>query len=148
MGHPAQQAQCAANYGQDHSIAAAFGVQDTVLGNLIGGNIVSGIVNTGLAITGNSNPNAAPKVGLPTASTIGNSIIPSVGSMTAEIGINAVKGVGQETIELGITASGSVATSVASVGATTVSNIATGIGAARLIFDAATFAYGFYKCGQ
>jgi RHS repeat-associated protein len=49
---------CAAEFGQNHSIAAAFGAQNTFVGNLLGGNSFSGIADLGLMAFGNKTPNA------------------------------------------------------------------------------------------
>jgi hypothetical protein len=47
---------CAANFGQNNSIAAAFGAQNNFVGNLLGGNSVSGILNLGMMVFGNKMP--------------------------------------------------------------------------------------------
>jgi|SRR5271170_5702082 hypothetical protein len=150
---------CAANYGQNHSIAAAFGAQNTFVGNLFGGNTVSNLVNLGQSVFGNGTPTSGD-----IASTIlsgGGQGLPGGGpgfkgvagqasdaivGGAVSAGYGAIAGVGQETIELGITAAGTVATPVAQLSAQTLTNVAIGVGLAKLAFDLTTFAIGFAKC--
>jgi RHS repeat-associated protein len=47
---------CAANYGQNHSIAAAFGAQNSFAGNLFGGNTFSNLAYLGQSIFGSRTP--------------------------------------------------------------------------------------------
>jgi RHS repeat-associated protein len=54
----AQRLSCAATFGDNHSIAAAFGTQDTFIGQFLGGNTVSGLIDIGLNISGYSSPSA------------------------------------------------------------------------------------------
>lgn len=61
------------------------------------------------------------------------------------VGYNAIAGVGAEPIELGITASGNIATSVAELSTATLSNVAYGVGIAKFVWDAGTFAYGYFR---
>lgn len=56
-GSPQNRLACAAKFGQNHSIAAAFGAQNTFVGNLLGGNTFSGIADLGQMAFGNKTPN-------------------------------------------------------------------------------------------
>jgi len=49
---------CAARFGDNHSIAAAFHAQNTFIGQFLGGNTVSGLIDIGLNISGYSSPSA------------------------------------------------------------------------------------------
>ena len=156
----AKRLACAAQFGQNHSIAAAFGAQNNFLANLFAGNSVSGLVNLGLFISGDKTPTAAQLAAIPLKGAAqGIPIPPELGhpGLSGAVGqvrslaiqgavagsYNVIAGVGQETIELGITASEMVATPVAQLSTTTLSNVAFGVGAAKFAFDFSTVAYGY-----
>jgi RHS repeat-associated protein len=63
--HTVQGLQCAAQFGTNHSIAAAFDAQGNFLANLFGGNSVSGLVNLGLFISGDTTPTVAQLAAIP-----------------------------------------------------------------------------------
>jgi RHS repeat-associated protein len=155
----AQRLKCAAQFGSNHSIAAAFGAQNNFLANLLGGNSVSGLVNLGLFISGDATPTIAQLASIPLKGAAqGIPVPPGNPGLSGAVGqvrglavqsavagsYNAIAGVGQETIELGITASGTVATPVAQLGAETLSNVAFGVGVAKFGLDASTFLYGYF----
>jgi hypothetical protein len=145
-----------ANYGQNHSIVAAFGAQDNFAGNLFGGNSVSGLINLGRMVFGSATPTTSS-----IASTVlkgGTQGIPGLSGAVGQArgaasqfavgaGYNAIAGVGQETLELGITASGQIATSAAQLSAETLGNVAFGVGVAKFAFDFYTVSYGYlFSC--
>ncbi len=149
---------CAAQFGSNHSIAAAFGLQNNFVGNLFGGNSVSGLVNLGLFVSGNKTPTVAQLAAIPLKGAAQGIPVPpgnpglsgavgqlrSLGVQSVTAGAyNAFTGAGAETIELGITATGTVATPVAQLGAETLSNVAFGAGVAKFAFDFSTVAYGY-----
>ncbi len=155
----AQRLKCAAQFGTNHSIAAAFGAQNNFLANLLGGNSVSGLVNLGLFISGDATPTAAQLASIPLKGAAqGIPVPPGNPGLSGAVGqlrgmavqgavagtYNAIAGVGQETIELGITASGTVATPVAQLGAETLSNVAFGAGVAKFAWDLGTVGYGYF----
>jgi hypothetical protein len=136
---------CAAQFGQNHSIAAAFGAQNNFVANLFGGNSVSGLVNLGLFVSGKKTPTAGQLATIPLRGAAQGIPVPpghpglsgvmgqlrGLGVQSAVAGTyNAIAGVGAETIELGITATGTVATPVAQLGAETLSNVAFGVAVA------------------
>jgi RHS repeat-associated protein len=149
---------CAVQFGSNHSIAAAFGLQNNFVANLFGGNTVSSLVNLGLFVSGDKTPTSAQLAsislkgmaqGIPVPP--GN---PGLSGATGQLrslavqsavasAYNAFAGVGQETIELGITATGTVATPAVQLGTQTLTNVATGIGLAKFALDLGTFAYGY-----
>ncbi len=155
----AQRLKCAAQFGSNHSIAAAFGAQNNFLGNLLGGNSVSGLVNLGLFISGDATPTAGQLASVPLKGAAqGIPVPPGDPGLSGAVGqlrgmavqsavagtYNAIAGVGQETIELGITATGTVATPVAQLGTQSLSNVAFGAGIAKFAFDASTVLYGYF----
>ena len=153
-----QRLACAANFGQNHSIAAAFGAQNNFVANLFGGNSVSGLVNLGLFVSGSKTPTASQLASIPLKGAAqGIPVPPGNPGLSGAVGqvrsiavqgafsgaYNAIAGVGAEPIELGITATGTVATPVAQLGAETLSNVAFGVGVAKFAFDFSTVAYGY-----
>ena len=152
-----QRLACASKFAQDHSIAAAFGAQESFVGNLLGGNTISGLVDLGQTIFGSKTPTAGDVAtvvlsgggqGLPGGGpgfkgVAGQASDAIVGGAVAG-SYNAMAGVGGETIELGITATGTVATPIAQLSAQTLEDVVGGIGLAKLGFDASTFLYGYF----
>lgn len=158
-----QRLACAADFGQNHSVASWFGAQNTFLGNLFGGNTVSGLANLYLFVSGDKAPTAGQLAAIPLKGAAQGIPVPpgspglsgAVGQARAAVvqgvvtaGFNAVAGVGAQPIELGITASAKIATSVAPLTTQTLGQIATGVGAAKFAFDLGTFLYGgIFACG-
>jgi hypothetical protein len=147
---PPSRLACAADYGQNHSIAAWFGAQNSFVGNLFGGNSVSGAIDLGRAIFGSATPSGSSIAttilsggtqGLPVpAGHPGlDGAVGQVQNAGIQAAYGAVKGVGQETLELGISASGNIA----SVAAPLTETALFGIGVAKLAFDAVTVGYGY-----
>jgi hypothetical protein len=152
-----QRLACAAEFGQNHSVAAAFGAQNSFVINLFGGNSVSGLVNLGLFVFGAKIPTASQLASIPLKGAAqGIPVPPGKPGLSGAMGqvrglavqgavsgvYNAFAGVGAEPIELGITATGTIATPVAQLGAQTLTNVATGAGMAKFAFDLGTFLYG------
>jgi RHS repeat-associated protein len=152
-------AKCAADFGTNHSIAAAFGAQNNFVANLFGGNSVSGLVNLGLFISGDSTPTTSQLAGVALKGAAqGIPVPPGNPGLSGAVGqvrglavqgavsaaYNAITGVGAEPIELGITAAGTIATPAVQLGAETLSNIAFGVGIAKFAFDASTVLYGYF----
>jgi hypothetical protein len=149
---------CAAQFGTNHSVAAALGLQNSFVGNLLLGNTASGLANLGLLAFGTRTPGATDVVGILSKGGAQGIPVPpgnpgwsgAAGQLrgaavqgTVAATYNAIAGVGQETIELGITASGTIATPAAQLASTTASTIAYGVGLAKFAWDAGTFAYGY-----
>jgi RHS repeat-associated protein len=148
---------CSAQYGQNHSIAAAFGAQNSFVGNLFGGNTFSGLVDLGQTVFGNGTPTASgiatttlsgggqglPGGGAGFKGAAGQASDAIVGDLVSA-GYNAVTGVGPQTLELGITASGRVASITAPLAESTVSEVVGYANLAKTAWDAGTFLYGYF----
>ena len=154
---PASQSRlaCAADFGQNHSIAALFGAQNSFLGNLLGGNTVSGLVNLGRSVFGSK-----PVTGGDIATTVlsgGGQGLPGGGpgfkgaagqasdaivAGTVSATYNAITGAGQPLTELGISAN-TVATSATQIGEQALSDAAFGVGVAKFLWDLGTVTYGY-----
>jgi RHS repeat-associated protein len=150
---------CAATFGSNHSIAAAFGAQNNFLANLFLGNTASSLTNLGLFVFGGATPSAANFASMALKGAAQGIPVPpgnpglsgatgqlrSIGVQAAVgAGYNAITGAGAEPIELGLGAAGTVATPVAQLGSETLSNVAFGVGVAKFGFDASTFLYGYF----
>jgi RHS repeat-associated protein len=157
----AQRQACAAEFGTNHSIAAAFGAQRNFVAGLFGGNTFLGLVNLGLFVSGNKTPTRQQLASLPLKGAAQGIPVPPgnpglsgatgrVRSIVVQAAVagayNTIAGVGAEPIDLGITAAGTVATPVATstaqLGTQTLTNVATGVGVAKFGFDFATFMWG------
>jgi RHS repeat-associated protein len=153
---------CAASYGQNHSIAAAFGAQNSFVGNLFGGNTFSGLANLGLSVFGSRSITGGdiagtilggggqglPGGGAGFKGVAGQASDAIVGGAIST-GYNAITGVGQGTLELGISASGNVASIAASLAQTTVGAVVSDLNVAKAALDFGTFAYGaIFACHQ
>jgi RHS repeat-associated protein len=152
---PGSRLACAADFGQNHSIAAAFGKQNSFVGNLFGGNTFSNLAYLGQSVFGSRTPTGGDIAGtilggagqgLPGGGpgfkgAAGQASDAIVGGAVSA-GYNAITGVGGQTLELGITASGTVASVATPLAATTVGTIVGYANLAKLALDAGTFAYG------
>lgn len=149
---------CAAQFGDAHSLASATGTQNSFLGKAFLGNTFSSITQLGLLVAGGPSEATASDVaigmlsgthqGLPGGGNIGKGPLgvatDAVAGPLAAAAYNTAVGAGTQTLELGIGASGRVATSIAGVTAETA---ATAVAAAKLVLDFSTFAYGgLFKC--
>jgi hypothetical protein len=151
--------QCANKFGNNHSLAALFGAQNTFVGQALGGNIFSGVGGLVTAVAGNGDLSLQDA-----ALTVygGASLgIPVPGNHP---GLNGAGGMVQDTIVEGTTATAvnaftgastapvSVITGEAVAGTATqistqaLEDTATGIGLAKAAIDFGIYAYGFVKC--
>lgn len=150
---------CAADFGQNHSLAAAVGAQDTTLGRLLGGNSVSGAVDLGLSIFGGGPaPNpvnliaGGASLGVPVndaLSLAGQQTVPGFTSATGTLRGAGLRALFNTATEAGnipsIAAEGG---EIALEGGITASEYASGVIIAKFVFDTATFGYGyFFSCG-
>jgi RHS repeat-associated protein len=158
---------CAAGFGQNHSLAAAFGAQNTFVGNLLGGNTVSGIIGLGQIAFGNKAPDvntvgagllngvrqgipgSGPSSGLtgPLSNQIAR-VSSSATHMSAVYAFDTARGSwnvastfpGSAAEEAALSA---VPDAVAPLAAETLTNVATGVGLAKFALDLGTVAYGY-----
>lgn len=152
---------CAARFGDAHSLASATRTQNSFLGKAFLGNTISGLVQLGLLVVGGPTEATVTDVGiavlsgthqgLPARTPIGQGPLgvaqDAIVGAVATAGYNAVVGAGSQTLELGINASGKVATGILGLSETTAAAVAGVIGAAKLVGDFSTFAYGgIFKC--
>ena len=152
---------CAAQYGDAHSLAALTGTQNSFLGKAFLGNTFSGITQLGLLFAGGPSE-ATPSdlaigilsgthQGLPGGGNVGKGPLgvaqDAVVGAAATAGYNAVVGAGTQTLELGVNASGKVATAIGGLSETAAGTVAGVIGAVKLVGDFGTFAFGgIFKC--
>jgi hypothetical protein len=148
--------QCAAKYGQKHSIGALFG--GGTVANFLGGNSVSSLVNLGLSLSGQQPFSSPPNLtgiglGLPVNDVLrftGGQTNPLYGSASGFIRSNALQGIFNAA-----TQSGSISSIAAEGGAIgvqgglTAGEFASGVGLAKFGVDTLTFAIGYFgACSQ
>ncbi len=167
-GPPQNRLSCAADWGQNHSVAAAFGAQNTFVGNLLGGNTVSGIIGLGQTFFGNKSPDVntvgngllsglrqgipgppGPASGL--TGPLSNQIAEVVSSATYRSAVYAFD-TARGSWNVALTSPGTAAEeaalaaipeTVAPLAAETLTNVATGVGLAKFAVDLGTVAYGY-----
>ena len=153
---------CAAQYAQDHSIAAAFGLKNNFVAKLLAGNTIADLANLVLDVWGGATPTAAQLGSLLLNGGAQGVPVPpghpglegATGQLTSTAvkgvvssAFNAVAGVGAEPIELGITAAGTSATSVSGLSAAGLDAAAWWVGVGKFTYDIFAFAYGYaHKC--
>jgi RHS repeat-associated protein len=151
--------ECANKFANNHSLAAAFGAQNTFLGKALGGNICGGIGSLVTAVAGRGNFTAQDAA--LTAYGGASLGIPIPGGHP---GLNGAGGIVQDAIVKGATATAvnaftgastapvSVLTGEAIAGTATqistqaLEDVATGVGWLKLAGDAAVYAYGLAQC--
>lgn len=156
---------CAADFGQSHSIAAAFGKQNTFVGNLLGGNTMSGIIGLGQIAFGSRAPDvntvgagllngvrqgipgSGPSSGLTGPLNYKFAKAASSASYKFAVGAyNTARGSAQVALSLPGSAAEEAAIAadvVAPLAAETLSNVAFGVGVAKFLFDLSTVGYGY-----
>jgi hypothetical protein len=146
-----QKLACAAKFGNDHSIGAAFGRGKVAM--FFGGNTVSSLTNLGLALTGNGPPPQypgalalnGPALGLPVNDALRLAGRQTIPQLTSASGF--VRGQALQTVFKAATGPSSVTTlagETALQGGVTASEYASGIALAKFVYDGATFLYGYF----
>ena len=151
---------CAARYGDNHSIAAAFGAQNTFIGQFLGGNTVSGLADIYLNIKGYSAPGAGDLAqvalggagqGIPPLH--GESGIQTLFNQGAQIGSHSAGWDGaagiavDHIVEAGTAAAARILPAAAVGRVASLGLKATNVAAwGQFILDSTTFAVGLYKC--
>jgi hypothetical protein len=145
--------QCAAKYGQAHSIGALFG--GGTIANFLGGNSVSGLVNLGLTVTGNQPSSGPPNLtgiglGLPVNDVLrfsGGQTNPLYGSASGTIRSTAIQGIFNAATDSGsISSIAAEGGAIGVQGGLTAGEFASGVGIAKFGLDLGTFLVGYYSC--
>lgn len=152
--------QCANNFANNHSLAAAFGAQNTFVGQALGGNIFSGIGGLVTAVAGNgelSPQDAALTVyggaslGIPVPGNhpglngAGGMVQDAIVEGTTATAVNAFTGA--STAPVSVITGEAVAGTAAQLSTQTLEDVASGVGWLKLAGDAAIYGYGyFFKC--
>jgi RHS repeat-associated protein len=150
-----QKVACAAQFGNDHSVAALFGGGKVAM--FFGGNTVSSLMNLGLAVTGNGpapqNPGTIAlsgyALGLPVNDALRLAGRQTFPQLTSASGF--VRGQVLQTVFKAATGPSSVTTlagETALQGGATAGEYASGIAVAKFVFDGATFLYGYFGACQ
>ena len=138
-----RRAGCGADWAQKHSIAAALGVQNTVLGQMLGGNSVASAATTALQLM-DPHSGDAPDFRVARSAT---------GSLIRRGAFNgfaqAVTGANAQLTSLPLSASGAAlaqgAEAATAEALAASASIASGLAQAKLAYDAVTFFVGFIR---
>ena len=135
---------CANSFANDHSVAAAFGAQNTFVGKALGGNIFGGIGELGVAVFGHGEFSSADGAALAYGgASLG---VPVPGSHP---GLNGAGGVVQDGIvKFGAQFGYNILTGGAQLSTEALEEVATGAGILKAGYDLGSYAYGLYKCGR
>lgn len=156
-----QRIECANNFANNHSLAALFGAQNTLLGKALGGNAIAGAGELYLAVAAKEGTNpvalgtgiAVGGAGLGISPVGGPGIKGAAGILqdavvmgTATAANNAIHGVGSTPITVFTAESTLAAEEAVQLSTETLEHVATGVGTAKLVLDAGIYFYALSQC--